>query len=161
VQQGDFAVGELNVKRALVFDDEIDIRHLFRLLLETRGYEVMTFEDPSEFCQHYCANCPRGTNRRCADMIISDVKMPNLSGIDFMSLILQQGCTVPARALMSGYWTQPVLEGALRMGCQTFAKPMKIDEIFGWLSKSEDRAKLGQIPPIDPSRWDAIKSLSS
>lgn len=124
-------------KRALVFDDEPDIRKLFRMLLECRGYEVFTFEDPSDYCDLQNIHCPLALNARCADVIVSDVKMPRVDGLQFMQAIMDWHCRVPARALMSGYWTPTSLDTARSLGCHVFSKPMRVGEIFDWLAACE------------------------
>ncbi len=124
-------------KRALVFDDEADIRQLFKLLLEMRGYEVETFADATPFCAVCQGSCPLGAHERCADLVISDIRMPRYSGIDLVTRMLDRGCHIPKIALMSGYWTETTRKDAARLGCHTFAKPMRVEEIFAWLDAVE------------------------
>ncbi len=128
------------MKRALVFDDEPDIRQMFHLLLECCGYEVHSFEDPSDYCKLDSDGCPLAGSVCCADVLISDLKMPRVDGLSFMQAIAAKHCRIPARALMSGYWTPSSLELAHQLGCHTFAKPMKVDTIFNWLAECEARS---------------------
>jgi len=126
-------------RRALVFDDEPDIRQMFHLLLECRGFEVHTFEDPSEYCNLSRVGCSLATGMSCADVIISDLRMPRVDGLQFMQAIADKHCRIPVRALMSGYWSAESLKRARQLGCHTFAKPMKVDSIFRWLDESAPR----------------------
>ncbi len=145
------------IKRALVFDDEPDIRQMFHLLLECRGYEVHSFEDPSDYCKLDSDGCPLDARLCCADVLISDLKMPRVDGIRFMQAIMDKQCRIPARALMSGYWTPSSLDRARQLGCHTFAKPMKVDTIFDWLTECEVRsAQTVREMPVNCSRSQPV-----
>lgn len=65
--------------RILVVDDDEAIRKTAKLLLEVRGYEVDTATDGFEGLIHLQAARP--------DIIISDLRMPNMSGFEFLSVI--------------------------------------------------------------------------
>ena len=65
--------------RAFVFEDDNSLRDFLRRFLTSRGYEVFTFSHPT-ICEEYsCLPSHVG-----ADIILSDVNMPRLTGIDFM-----------------------------------------------------------------------------
>lgn len=121
-------------KRVLIFDDEADIRRMFSLVLTSQGYDVQAFEDPSVYYDAEKGGCPCSADVACADFILSDVRMLRMDGIHFMQMLQRCRCRVPARALMSGFWSPPTLKIAHELGCQTFAKPMKIDAILKWMS---------------------------
>jgi len=108
-------------------------------ILEDRGYEVFDSSDPL-FCPIYldceCV-CPRG--HLCTTIIISDINMPNMTGLEFIEHQKNNGCKVQNVAVMSGCWTDEEREHAKRLGCQTFNKPFKIDEIKKWLDACESR----------------------
>ena len=65
-------------KRILVVDDEPAMREAVASFLETRGYQVET-----------AADAPSGLSivRRGVDLVISDVRMPELDGIEFLQEI--------------------------------------------------------------------------
>ena len=68
-------------KRILVVDDSITVREVERRLLETNGYEVEIAVDGADGW-----NAVR-TGRY--DMVISDVDMPRMNGIELVTLIKQ------------------------------------------------------------------------
>jgi DNA-binding response OmpR family regulator len=63
----------------LVVDDESDLTLFYRMSLEYHGFEVETFNDPrkalSSFRPHYY------------DLIILDIKMPNMDGFELFTEI--------------------------------------------------------------------------
>ena len=84
---------EINL-RVLIFEDNNFIRCALKDLLNELGYEVFTFQDPVAsplYGKGYC-DCPTG--KTCADIIISDVNMPFVSGLDFIKSQVHKGCKV-------------------------------------------------------------------
>jgi two-component system sensor histidine kinase and response regulator WspE len=74
-------IAEQKRKRILVVDDSITVREVERKLLETRGYEVDIAVDGADGW-----NAVR-TSRY--DMVISDVDMPRMNGIELVTHIKQ------------------------------------------------------------------------
>lgn len=72
--------------RILVVDDDPDIVGLLRLHLSTAGYEVRAAQDGIEAGYMVLADPP--------DLIISDVSMPNMDGLAFVTA-LRADSTLP------------------------------------------------------------------
>ena len=71
---------ERNWKRILLVDDEPDITFTLKMGLEGNGdYQVDTFNDPQEALSKF--------RPRYYNLLISDIKMPNLNGFEFYSKI--------------------------------------------------------------------------
>ena len=66
-------------KRILIVDDSLTVREVERKLLENHGYEVEVATDGAEGW-----NAVRSGRY---DLVISDVDMPRMNGIEFVSLI--------------------------------------------------------------------------
>ena len=80
--------------RALVVDDEPDARDLIRNVLEERGASVRTAESGGEALETL--------QRDSADVVISDIGMPDMDGYQFMRrlrAVEAKGSRVPALAL--------------------------------------------------------------
>ena len=123
--------------RAIIFDDDQQIRDLLEQILALRGYEVRSFADPT-FCSfHIEAACQCTLTEACADFIISDMNMMVVRGLDFLENQLKKGCKIRRMALISGSWTESELKAADRIGCKTFRKPFTLDEINQWLDACE------------------------
>jgi DNA-binding NtrC family response regulator len=67
----------------MIIDDEIDITNLFKEVLTSAGYEVKCFNDPLKAL----AECTKNHNKYV--LIISDVRMPKMSGIELVKNIAQ------------------------------------------------------------------------
>jgi DNA-binding response OmpR family regulator len=131
--------------RALIFDDDAMIRQLLWTVFDQRGYQVFTFPDPG-LCPlssaHHCT-CP--TSGVCADVIISDLNMPNVKGLDFVEALREKGCTCHAIALMSGSWSEEDESRGRRIGCKLFAKPFTISELNDWLRQIESSVSADRV----------------
>lgn len=127
-----------------VLEDNDTLRSMLASLLEGQGYEVESFSEPG-LCPTYSDHeCPCPCQYACADVIISDLNMPKVSGLEFLENRKQHGCKVRCRAVMSGGWTEEQREQARRLGCRLFEKPFRFGEVLEWLEEC--------IRGIDPDR---------
>jgi len=118
-------------RRILLFENDNDLRSLLAGYLKSRGFHVSAFESPHAFYAKSCGSCREATS--CGYAILSDVRMPELSGIDFVRLLQSRGCPIRNLALMSGMWSRPDLELASHLGCHVFRKPFSLREVAQWL----------------------------
>ena len=125
--------------RAMIFDDDPAIRSLLRAIFELREYEVMAFAHAfvCQMCQ-----CPNGSVP--ADIIICDISMPGITGVEFLEHQRMKGCRSKNLAMMSGFWSESDRRRARNLDCQIFEKPFTTQEIVTWLDACEKM--------IDPKR---------
>ena len=123
--------------RALIFDDEPLIRRLLWSICDRRGYEVFTFPDPGICPLQRETTCPCLEHMTCSDIIVSDLEMPLVNGLDFIESLLGKGCRCHHIALISGTWCDQDLARAEKLGCAFFEKPFRIEEFIAWLARVE------------------------
>ena len=128
------------ILRALVFEDEEGLMEILARILERRGYEVVAFRDPST-CPLYSGGACFSA---CADILITDLRMPNVSGLEFLDHQFKQGCSIRNVALMSGAWSFEDIHRAEKLGCRVFKKPFNVKDLDDWLDECEKR--------VDPKR---------
>ncbi len=136
--------------RAIVLDDHQVIRNLIYDILKDRGYEAHASSEPL-FCPVYLdSECSCSVEHFCTTIIITDINMPNMTGLEFIEHQKSMGCKVQNVAVMSGRWTNEELEHAKRLDCHMLKKPFKIDELEKWLNECERKldhnSKLSDIP---------------
>lgn len=81
-------------KKILVVDDEESIHLLYREELEDEGYEVISAMDGEEALALFDGSCP--------DLVILDINMPGMDGIEVLRQMKQKRPDVPV-ILSSAY----------------------------------------------------------
>jgi len=83
-----------STQRVLIAEDDPALRSLMVKLLVFEGYFVTEVVDALEMLDAVQVS----HNRREApfDLIVTDVRMPGLTGLDALAILRQSGCTTPA-----------------------------------------------------------------
>ena len=127
--------------RAVVIDDLDYCRDLLACFLVEQGYQVESYASAksSSVCSRKGGRCP--SEHACADLLLTDNKMPLLTGIEFVEDQAANGCKLVAgkKAILSGSWTDEELEKARALGCKTFEKPYNLQALNDWLNATEVR----------------------
>ncbi|MCM0083468.1 sigma-54 dependent transcriptional regulator [Geomonas sp. Red32] len=105
----------------LVVDDELSMREFLAILLEGEGYRVDQAESAEEALQYLA--------RESYDMVLSDVSMPGLSGIDLLASIKAQSPDT-AVLMITAFTTSEQAVEAMKLGAYDYlSKPFKVDEV--------------------------------
>ena len=125
--------------RAIVIDDMDFCRELLTDFLQDRGYQVISFPDPTT-CPLFPARqseCPK--QFACADFLLTDNRMPHLAGVDFLELQAQGKCKIEVsrKAILSAYWTVEDLSRVEQLGCRSVSKPYDLKRLGSWLDSQE------------------------
>ncbi|MBT9157400.1 MAG: Sporulation initiation phosphotransferase F [Firmicutes bacterium] len=108
-------------KKVLVIDDQAGIRALLTEVFTALGVEVLEAKNGSEGLETM--------DRRQPDMILLDMKMPGLSGIETLRLIRAKDYAVPI-ILVTAYQENDIIVEAERLGVTArLVKPFDIEEI--------------------------------
>jgi CheY-like chemotaxis protein len=70
-------------------------------------------------------------------LIISDLNMPFVRGLDFLEQQISKGCKVRNLALMTGELQNADRARADRLGIRVFEKPFRIADIEKWADEAE------------------------
>jgi CheY-like chemotaxis protein len=138
--------------RAVVIDDNEQVRSVISSIMELRGYEVLSSPEPPACPVYLDSECKCPYEYECMDILITDQRTPRMTGLDFIENQARNGCKaiVKNKAVISGNWTDEELEQAKSLGCQVFNKPFKVEEIAKWLDECEKRInpnrKLAEVP---------------
>jgi CheY-like chemotaxis protein len=111
--------------RILIIDDEPQIRSMLRLMLERDGYEVVEAPDGIEGIRAY--------RQKPADLIITDLIMPNKDGIGMIIELQKEFPDVKIIAMSGGGLNKPegYLKGAKKLGAAcTLTKPIDREEML-------------------------------
>jgi CheY-like chemotaxis protein len=92
-------------KKILIVDDEESIRVTIAMLLVTQGYEVSIAEDGFDALLQMKSNVP--------ELVISDLKMPQMSGFEFLSVIRRRFPQVLVIAMSGAYAAGDAVPGGV------------------------------------------------
>jgi DNA-binding NtrC family response regulator len=106
----------------LIADDERNIRNGLQIALEDEGYEVLLAADGNEAWALITKNH--------VDLLISDLRMPGLSGQDLLKKITSSYPMMPV-IILTGHGTIESAVEAMRNGAVDFVtKPLNLDRLF-------------------------------
>jgi CheY-like chemotaxis protein len=91
--------------RALLVEDDKNVRDTAAAILLSAGYEVLTAVDGLDALQ--CLDGP------LPDLIVSDLRMPRMSGFEFLAIVRHRFPQVPTIAISGEYMTEDIPAGLL------------------------------------------------
>ena len=130
-------------RRAILVDDEPVVLNMLKMFFELRGYDVIACREPVR-CPVYEDHAKCGNLRPCADVVITDYRMPKMSGIELLEAQARMGCKLASRnkVVISGYLDEPELRKIEELGCAFLQKPFTPEELEAWLVGCEERMDL-------------------
>jgi DNA-binding NtrC family response regulator len=122
--------------QVLLIDDERAIRRALREILEFEGCVVDEAENGAQALEKLKANT--------YDLLFSDIKMPQMDGLELLDQILALGIETPV-IMISGHGTVETAVGAIKKGAFDFIeKPLDLNRILVLLRQVKDRNLLVQ-----------------
>ena len=122
--------------QVLLIDDERAIRRALREILEFEGCVVDEAENGAQALEKFKANT--------YDLLFSDIKMPQMDGLELLDQILALGIETPV-IMISGHGTVETAVGAIKKGAFDFIeKPLDLNRILVLLRQVKDRNLLVQ-----------------
>ncbi|MBI4381763.1 MAG: sigma-54-dependent Fis family transcriptional regulator [candidate division NC10 bacterium] len=119
--------------KVLVVDDEPAMREFLTVLLEKQGHRVITAAEGEQALQLVAEHTP--------DLVISDLRMPNVDGIGLLAGIRKQHPELPV-ILVTAYASSDSTIQAMRLGADDYiTKPFRIEEIRLVVEKALARRK--------------------
>jgi two-component system response regulator PilR (NtrC family) len=107
--------------RILVVDDEPSMREMLRIVLRRDGYDVVVAQNGTEALERL--------RTEPFDLLLSDIRMPDVSGVDVLRAAKQMHPEVLAFVMTAFASTETAVE-AMRLGAlDYFTKPFSMDEL--------------------------------
>ncbi len=127
--------GTLDAKsRILVVDDEKLIRDVLADFLSLEGYSVRTAEDGADAIAEL--------DRSRYDMVISDLKMPHMGGLELLREVSSK-FPETLTVIMTGFGTVETAIDAMKRGAYDYIlKPFKVEEIVHIVQRGLEKRRL-------------------
>ncbi len=124
--------------RVLVVDDEPDVRKVVRMTLEKAGYDVIEAEDGEKAIEAI----NKGENPLILDVIISDIRMPKINGVEAINYFQQQYPRVPL-IVLTGFPDMDMATGFLKKGnVDNLVKPVEKAKMIDALAKAFEQREI-------------------
>lgn len=127
-------VSENRLLRVLIIDDEPFVRQGLKALIdwESEGFIVEDTaengKDALKYLQH-----------KEYEVIISDIKMPEMDGMELLKYIKKEQISQAAFVFLSGYYEFPYARTAIQYGCYDYIlKPVERDELLSMLRRIQE-----------------------
>jgi len=122
---------EIKKERILVVDDSPQTLELIRRNLESAGYQVYTANGVTEAIRTFEANP--------VDLVITDLKMPEVSGMDLIKHI-RDNYTDTEVMMITGYPSIETAVEAVKTGAEEYlTKPFTDEELFSAVQRTLDK----------------------
>ncbi len=120
-----------------VVDDEPDVRKVVRMTLEKAGYDVLEAEDGEKAIEAI----KKGEHSLLLSLIITDIRMPIMNGIDVMNYYRKEWPTVPLMVL-TGFPDLDMAIAMLQHGVVDYlVKPVEAEKLRASVAQALDQRK--------------------
>jgi DNA-binding NtrC family response regulator len=121
---------ELRNKSVLVIDDDAGMLRALTKSLASEGLIVASTSDPSRAVEYLMSG------DRKFDVIISDLRMPGLDGIEVLDIVKSRRPNIPV-ILVTAYGTHEAQAAATQLGAAAYLeKPVATDELLAAIKRA-------------------------
>ena len=125
---------QLKSERIIIVDDEAEVVTSLVELLKTKGFDVTGEIDSQKMLKRI--------DKEYFDIIVTDFKMPKVSGLDIADKVKQNGIDSDV-IIITGYGTMDIAIQSLKHGVYDFLlKPFKYEELVHTIERALERQRL-------------------
>ena len=121
----------------LIVDDERSMREMLEIFLKREGYSVISSANAADALASVAGE-------ETFDLIITDINMPGLSGLDLLREVKSSVPDIPV-IMITAYGSPDSAVEAMKLGAADYiTKPFRIEEIKNRISAVIERRKLAE-----------------
>jgi two-component system chemotaxis response regulator CheY len=133
--------GHTSNGRVLVVDDEPDVRKVVKMTLTKAGYDVIEAEDGEKAIEAI----NEGENPLLLDVIISDIRMPKINGVEAINYFQQQWPRVPL-IVLTGFPDMEMATGFIKKGVVDYlVKPVEKEKLTSAVAKAIEQREINRL----------------
>ena len=127
--------------RILLVEDEDVNREMFRRRLTARGFDVLTAENGEKAIE----TINTGENRLLLDVMICDIRMPKVNGIEAIAYFRQNYPRVPL-IVLTGFPDTEMATSLLRQGVVDYlVKPVEREKLEASVARAMEQRELAHL----------------
>lgn len=127
--------------RVLIVDDEPDIRKVVRMTLQKANYDVLEAENGEKAIEIINT----GENRIMLDVVICDIRMPKINGVEAIAYFRKEYPRVPL-IVLTGFPDTDMATNLLRQGVVDYlVKPVEGEKLRAAVSRAMDQRELAHL----------------
>ena len=127
--------------RVMIVDDEPDIRKVVRMTLQKAGYDVVEAEDGQKAIEVINT----GENRLMLDVIICDIRMPKINGVEAIAYFRKEYPRVPI-IVLTGFPDVNMATSFLSDGVVDYlVKPVEGEKLKAAVAKAMDQREISRL----------------
>lgn len=126
----------MNKAKVLVVDDEESMCNFMEIMLSKEGYDVSCVQSGHKAIELIGRDTP--------DVVIADLMMPEMSGLDLLSRVKQQDDKINVIVMTAFASVDTALDAMKRGAYDYITKPFKVDEIKLTLKKLLERTSIAK-----------------
>lgn len=141
-------------KRIYIVDDEPKIGELFATVLNRDGYDAHSFVSPAALLE-------RLEQDEAPDVVLTDLQMPEMSGIDLIDTLQHRPKPLPVIVMTAHSSIQSAVD-AMRLGAFHYLqKPVNLEEMRALIGKAIERYESpAEAVEPSPARRPAVRSAA-
>lgn len=122
-------IAPLRSLRVVLAEDDVEFRRLLARTLRIHGYEVVETSTGVDFLELFADALFKNANLDAVcDLIVTDVRMPGLSGLTILDGLRNAGCEIPA-IVVTAFGDDTTREAARSLNATLIDKPFELDEL--------------------------------
>ena len=124
------------MSKILIIDDDKSIRDTLSIFLSEFNYKVLLAENGEEGLEVL--------NREHPELIICDLKLPKLNGLDFLACLNESDLNIPA-IMMTAYGDSRTTIKAIQLGAYDYLeKPLDVDRLNVIIKRALEEKKISE-----------------
>jgi two-component system chemotaxis response regulator CheY len=127
--------------RILVVDDEPDIRKVVRMTLQKAGYDVLEAENGEKAIDIINT----GENRVMLDVVVCDIRMPKINGVEAIAYFRKEYPRVPL-IVLTGFPDTDMATSLMRDGVVDYlVKPVEGDKLKAAVARAMEQREIAHL----------------